>query len=144
MTIEDDAGLRRILTEQRVIAMVGASPDATRPSHGVGEMLTAKGYRVIPVHPGHAGETLFGERVRANLAEVGRDLGAAVEMVDIFRRSDAVPRVVEEALAGLPGLKTVWMQIGVISPEARDMAEARGVEVVMDRCPKIEIARLGL
>ena len=144
MTIEDDTGLRRILTEQRVIAMVGASPDATRPSHGVGAMLTAKGYRVIPVHPGHAGETLFGERVRANLVEVGRDLGTAVEMVDIFRRSDAVPRVVEEALAALPGLKTVWMQIEVISPEARDMAEARGVEVVMDRCPKIEIARLGL
>lgn len=144
MTIENDAGLRRILGTQRVIAMVGASPDATRPSHGVGEYLTAKGYRVIPVHPGHVGETLFGERVRADLAEVGRDFGAAVEMVDIFRRSDAVPGVVETALAALPGLKTVWMQIGVISPEGRDLAEAQGVEVVMDRCPKIEIARLGL
>jgi len=133
-----DAALRRILGRARVIAMVGVSPDPVRPSHFVGRYLALKGYRVIPVNPGHAGRMLFGETIRAGL----RDCPPETDMLDIFRRSEAVPGVVEEALACLPGLRTVWMQIGVESPDAAAMAQARDLEVVMNRCPKIEHQRL--
>lgn len=136
-----DAALRRILSEVKVIALVGASPNPARPSHDVGQFLTGRGYRVIPVNPGHAGEEIWGEVVRADLAEVAAEVGP-VDMIDIFRRSDAVPAIVAEALEVLPGLKVVWMQLDVISEEARSMAEARGLDVVMDRCPKIEYRRL--
>lgn len=133
-----DAELKRILTQTRVIAVVGVSPNPVRPSYYVARYLSLKGYRVIPVNPGHAGETLFGEVVRSDLAEISEP----VDMVDIFRRSEAVLPIVESALAALPKLKTVWMQIGVQNAEARALAEAQGITVIENRCPKIEYQRL--
>lgn len=136
-----DADLRRILTETRVIALVGWSPKPDRPSHGVAAYLARRGYRVIPVNPGQAGHaTAWGETVRANLAEIG----GGVDMVDVFRASEALPDLVEEALANLPGLKVIWTQLGVVHEGAAAKARAAGVEVVMNRCPAIEIPRLGL
>lgn len=130
--------LRGLLQRARVIAVVGLSPDPLRPAFFVGRYLSLKGYRVIPVHPGHAGKQLFGETIREGLA----DCPPETDMLDIFRRSEAVPGIVAEALDCLPGLRTVWMQIGVESPEAAEMARARGLDVVMNRCPKIEHQRL--
>ncbi len=138
MTRPDDTTLRRILTRTRLIAVVGVSANPVRPSYYVARYLKLKGFRVIPVNPGHAGETLFGETVRASLA----DCPADVDMVDIFRRSEAVPPIVDEALEHLPGLRTVWMQIGVEHAEAAAKARARGVEVVENLCPKMEYQRL--
>ena len=134
-----DALLSDILTRTRVIAVVGVSMNPVRPSSYVARYLRLKGYRVIPVNPGHAGKPLFGETVRASLSEIE----APVDMVDIFRRSEAVPPIVEEALAAFPdSLRTIWMQIGVEHAEAAARAEAAGVDVVMNRCPKIEYQRL--
>ena len=133
-----DAFLKDILTRTRVIAMVGVSPNPVRPSHYVGRYLALKGYRLIPVNPGHAGSTLFGETVRAGLNECPED----VDMLDIFRRSEHVLPIVEEALTQMPNLRTVWMQIGVENAEAAALAEARGIDVVQDRCPKMEYQRL--
>ncbi len=138
MTMPDDQTLRRILDTTRVIAMVGVSPNPVRPSHYVGRYMQLKGYRVIPVNPGHAGATLFGETVCASLA----DCPAEVDMVDIFRRSEAVPPIVDAALSDLPNLRTVWMQIGVQHPEAAAKARARGVQVVENLCPKMQYQRL--
>ena len=133
--------LRRVLTETRVIALVGWSPKPDRPSHRVAAWLAARGYRVIPVNPGQAGQDAgWGEVVRASLSEID----TPVDMVDIFRRSDEAGAVVDQALADLPGLKSVWMQLGVIDEAAAARARAAGVTVVMDRCPAIEIPRLGL
>jgi len=137
MTGPSDELLRRILDRTRVIAMVGVSPDPLRPSHYVGRYLSMRGYRVIPVNPGHAGASLFGEEVRARIS----DCPPEVDMIDLFRRSEHVPPLVAEALEHLPNLRTVWMQIGVESPEARAMAEARGCDVIENRCPKIEYQR---
>ncbi|MBI1418914.1 MAG: CoA-binding protein [Limimaricola sp.] len=134
----DDAAIRDILTETRLIALVGASANPARPSHGVMRFLQSKGYRVIPVNPGLAGQDLLGEAVYASVAEVPQE----VDMVDIFRASDAVPGVVTAALARWPGLRTVWMQLGVVSKEGAEIARARGVTVVQDRCPAIEYPRL--
>ncbi|HBM60855.1 MAG TPA: CoA-binding protein [Citreicella sp.] len=134
----DDALLTEILKRSRVVAVVGASLNPVRPSHYVARFLVQQGYRVIPVNPGHAGMMLFGEEVRARLAEVD----APVDMVDIFRRSDAVPEIVEDALEHLPHLRTIWMQLGVVHDGAAALARARGVDVVMNRCPKIEFPRL--
>ena len=133
-----DADLRRILTATKVIAVVGVSAKEIRPSFYVARYLQLKGFRIIPVNPGLAGQRLLGEEVHADLTTID----APVDMVDIFRRSDAVPGIVAEALQHLPLLKTVWMQIGVESAEGRAMAEARGVEVIENRCPKIEYQRL--
>ncbi len=138
MTRPNDATLRKILDETRVIAVVGVSPNPVRPSYYVARYLQLKGYRVIPVNPVHAGITLFGETVRPNLAECPDD----VDMVDIFRRSETVPPIVEEALAHLPKLRTVWMQIGVQNAQAAEMARAREVQVVENLCPKMEYQRL--
>ncbi|MCF1708980.1 CoA-binding protein [Tabrizicola sp. J26] len=135
-----DTDIARILRATRTIALVGWSPNPARPSHGVARYLVGRGYRVIPVNPGQAGREALGTTVRASLAEIGEP----VDMVDIFRRSEEVLPVVEQALANLPGLKTVWMQLGVMNAEAAALAEARGVAVVQDRCPAIEIPRLGL
>ena len=135
-----DDDIRRILTDVTRIALVGASANPARPSHGVGEFLAARGYEVHPVNPGLAGQTLFGRPVIGELA----DLPENIEMLDVFRRSEAVPALVEEALEVMPALKVVWMQLGIDSPDATRMAEARGVEVVSNRCPRIEIPRLGL
>ena len=140
MTPHDDAGIAEILRTTRTIALVGWSPDPDRASHRVARFLAARGYRVIPVNPGHAGQVALGETVRASLA----DISEPVDLVDIFRRSDAVLPVVRQALAALPGLRTIWMQLGVENAEAAALAEARGLNVVQNRCPAIEIRRLGL
>ena len=135
-----DDDIRRILTDVKRIGLVGASANPARPSNGVGQFLAARGYEVHPVNPGLAGQELFGQTVVGALPDLPDD----IEMLDIFRRSEAVPAVVEEALEVMPALRVVWMQLGVSSPEAAEMARARGVEVVVNRCPKIEIPRLGI
>lgn len=140
MTEYSDATLRDILTSTRVIAVVGVSPNPVRPSYFVARYLGLKGFTVIPVNPGHAGEEILGQRVHADLASIPKT--AQVDMVDIFRRSEAVPGIVAEALAELPDLRTIWMQIGVSHPDAAAMGEARGIRVIQNRCPKIEYQRL--
>ncbi len=136
-----DSHLRTILTRTRRIAVVGVSLNEVRPSYYVARYLRLKGFQVFPVNPGHAGKTAFGATVRASLREVAQTDGG-VDMVDIFRRPEHVPPIVEEALEAFPDLQTVWMQIGVVNDEAAAMARARGVDVVMSRCPKIEYQRL--
>lgn len=138
MTGPDDSTLRQILSTTRVIAIVGVSSNPVRPSYFVARYLGLKGFRVIPVNPALAGQTLFGETVRASLA----DCPPETDMVDIFRRAEQVPPVVAEAIADLPGLRTVWLQLGIESDEARAMAEGRGLQFVQNRCPKIEYQRL--
>lgn len=133
--------IARIAAETRTIAVVGLSPKADRPSHGVARFLQNMGYRIIPVNPGHAGETILGERTYATLTDIPE--AESVDMVDIFRRSESVPTVVDEALEALPGLKTVWMQIGVMHEGAAEKARAAGLTVVQNRCPKIDFPRLG-
>ena len=135
-----DPEIKQILTEAKVIAVVGISANPARPSYGVAAFLQARGYRIIPVNPGLAGQELLGETVYADLAAIPADI--LVDMVDIFRRSEAVPEVVEEALAHLPALRVIWMQLGVVHERAAEVARARGVTVVMDRCPKIDYPRL--
>lgn len=139
-----DDDIRRILAQTRTIAVVGWSPKPDRPSHRVAAFLKAKGFRVIPVNPGQAGQEALGEVVRASLEALGEEIGEPVDMVDIFRRSEEAGAVVDEALAHLPGVKTVWMQLGVVDAAAAARARAAGVEVVMDRCPAIEMPRLGM
>lgn len=135
-----DAHLREILSETRVIAVVGVSANPVRPSYYVARYLGLKGFTVIPVNPGLAGQELLGRAVHADLASIPK--AAGVDMVDIFRRSEAVPGIVDEALRELPALRTIWMQIGVSHPAAAAAAEARGIRVVQNRCPKIEYQRL--
>ncbi len=134
----DDAALRRLLTETRVIALVGASAKPARASHEVMEYLLHRGYRVIPVNPGLAGGVILGQTVVGRLA----DITEPVDLVDIFREESALGGVVDEAIA--IKAKAVWMQLGLADDAARARAEAAGLAVVMDRCPKIEIPRLGL
>jgi predicted CoA-binding protein len=133
-----DAHLKDILTRTKVIAVVGVSMNPVRPSYYVARYLTLKKFTVIPVNPGSAGQTLFGQTVRGSLS----DIDCAVDMVDIFRRSEAVPPIVDEALETFPDLQTIWMQIGVKHPQAAAKAEARGVTVIQNCCPKIEYQRL--
>lgn len=135
-----DAEIKDILARSKVIAVVGISANPDRPSHDVARFLQGRGYKVVPVNPGLAGQQLLGETVWADLASIPGDL--AVDMVDIFRKSEAVPDVVTEALAHLPALRTVWMQLGVESAVAATAAGARGVAVVQNRCPAIEYPRL--
>jgi uncharacterized protein len=137
-----DAYLRDILTGARTIAVVGASPRPHRPSHGVMRYLQRQGYRTIPVNPFAAGGTILGERCSAALAEIPVDLLGPIDLVDIFRRSEFAGAAVDAAIA--VGAKAVWMQLGVSDPAAARRAEAAGLRVVMDRCPAIEIPRLGL
>jgi O-acetylhomoserine (thiol)-lyase len=132
-----DAKLRRILSTVRTIAMVGASTNWNRPSYFVMKYLQGKGYRVIPVNPAAAGQELQGEHVYGSL----RDIPDKIDMVDIFRPSHQVPPFVEDAIA--IGAKVVWMQLGIRNDEAAARAEAAGIEVIMNRCPKIEFGRLG-
>ena len=137
MTYSDDF-LRTILKRTKTVAVVGVSANQIRPSYYVARYLGLKGMRVIPVNPGLAGQKLLGETVYADVSDVPDD----VDMVDIFRRSEAVPPIVDAALDRWPNLQTIWMQIGVTHHQAAAKAEARGVDVVQDRCPKIEYQRL--
>ncbi|MEM7490668.1 MAG: CoA-binding protein [Pseudomonadota bacterium] len=137
-TTPSDDLLRKILTSNRTFACVGVSANPVRPSHYVARYLSGKGYRVVPVNPGHAGETLFSETVRADLSSVE----GPVDVLDIFRRPEVVPAIVAEGLRVLPGLRCVWLQIGIVSPEAEALCDAAGVTIVQDRCPKIEHQRL--
>jgi uncharacterized protein len=131
-----DAYLRGILNGVRTIAMVGASEHWNRPSFFAMKYLQDKGYRVIPVNPQAKGEAILGEKVYADLAEIPDK----IDMVDIFRRAEAVPGIVEQAIE--KGAKVVWMQLGVRHDAAAAKAEAAGLKVVMNRCPKIEYSRL--
>jgi uncharacterized protein len=130
--------IRGILQEVKVIAMVGASSNEVRPSYLVMKYLQGKGYEVIPVNPGLAGQTLLGETVYASL----KDIPKPVDMVDIFRNSEAAGPVVDEALALEPMPKVIWMQLMVRNDAAASRAEALGVKVVMNRCPKMEYGKL--
>ena len=121
-----------------MIGLVGASANPDRPSHRVGHHLAGLGYRVIGVNPGLAGQSLFGQPVVARIT----DLPPETDMIDLFRRSEDVPPAVSEALDALPGLRTVWMQLGIRNADAAGAARARGIDVVQDRCPAIEIPRL--
>lgn len=134
--LSDDI-IRRILLNTRRIAVVGASAKPERPSYGVTGFLVGRGFDVTPVNPGLAGQRLHGATVAASLDEAG-----PLDMVDIFRRSEAAGAVVDEAIR--LGAKTVWMQLGVIDTEAAERARAAGLVAVMDRCPVIEWSRLGL
>lgn len=138
MTHYSDAHLRDVLTRTRSVAVVGVSTNPVRPSYFVARYLDLKGFDVHPVNPAYAGQMLFGRKIVAGLG----DIEAPVDMVDIFRRSEAVPEIVDEALQVLPALKTIWMQIGVEHAAAAAKAEAAGVTVIQDRCPKIEYQRL--
>lgn len=134
--MNDDA-IRHILTQTKRIALVGASAKPERASHHVMEFLLEKGFDVTPVNPGLAGQEILGRKVVASLAEA-----APLEMVDLFRRSEEVEAPVEEAIR--LGAKTIWMQLGVVNEAAAEKARAAGLAVVMDRCPAIEMPRLGL
>jgi predicted CoA-binding protein len=137
-TAYPDRFFRAILGSVKTIAMVGATPNPARPAYLVMKYLLSKGYRVIPVNPGHAGAEILGQKTYARLA----DIPEPIDMVDIFRRADAIPGVVEEALALDQKPRVVWMQLGLRDEAAAARAEAAGVTVVMDRCPKIEYGRL--
>ncbi|TFL19920.1 CoA-binding protein [Jannaschia formosa] len=133
-----DSFLRAILTRAKSFACVGVSPDPIRPSNYVARYLHRRGYRIVSVNPKAAGTELFGGTVVASLAEIE----GPVDVLDVFRKPEAVPGLVEEALRLLPDLSCVWLQIGVTSPEAREMCAAAGIDFVEDRCPKIEHQRL--
>lgn len=138
MPITSDADIAALLTSVRTVALVGASDRPERAAHEVMGVLQAHGYRVIPVNPLLAGQTVLGQAVVATLA----DIAEPIDLVDVFRRSEFVTEVVDEAIAA--GARAVWTQLGVIDQAAAARAEAAGLAVVMDRCPKIEIRRLGL
>lgn len=136
--INSDENLRKILIRTKIVAIVGISADPMRPSYFVARYLKLKGLRVIGVNPTLAGQSLFGETIYADLASIPDD----VHMVDIFRRSDSVGLIVDDALKRWPRLQTIWMQIGVMNSDAADRAQGRDVDVVQNRCPKIEYQRL--
>jgi predicted CoA-binding protein len=138
MPLTRDEEIAELLASARTIAMVGASDRPSRPSYGVMKFLQDWGYRVIPVNPQITGEHVHGEFVLRELAQIG----VPIDIVDIFRRPEAAGEAVDQAI--FVGAKAVWMQIGVINKEAAARAEAAGLKVVMDRCPKIDIPRLGV
>lgn len=139
MDYSDDL-LRSIFKETKIIACVGMSPKERRASHSVSKYLISQGYRVIPINPVHAGEEILGELVYARLSDIPSDI--CIDMIDIFRRSEQVLPVVEEALEVLPNLRTVWMQLEITNAEATAMAAARGISVIQNRCPAIDLPRL--
>jgi uncharacterized protein len=138
MPLRDDQDIAELLTSARTIAMVGASDRPERPSFGVMRFLQDHGYRVFPVNPTITGEHVHGEYVWRELSQIG----VPIDIVDIFRRPEAAGEAVDDAIR--VGAKAVWMQLGVIDREAAERAEAAGLKVVMNRCPKIEISRLRL
>ncbi|MDQ4420765.1 CoA-binding protein [Sphingobium sp. DEHP117] len=138
MPLTTDAEIAALLKDVRTIGLVGASPKADRPSWRVMRVLLDHGYQVIPVNPGLAGQEIHGQKVVARLA----DIAEPIDMVDIFRNSEAAGETVDEAIAA--GARAVWMQLGVINEGAAARAEAAGLKVVMNHCPAIEIPRLGL
>src|SRR5689334_13285037 len=138
MPLTRDEDIAELLSGARIIAMVGASDRAERASYGVMRFLQGQGYRVLPVNPQITGEHVLGEYVWRELAQIGMP----IDIVDIFRRPEAAGDAVDQAI--FVGAKAVWMQIGVINEEAAARAEAAGLKVVMDRCPHIEIPRLGV
>ena len=138
MPLTDSRDIAELLQTVRTIAMVGASDRPDRPSNGVMKFLQGHGYRVIPVNPTITGEHVHGEYVWRELGQIGEP----IDMVDIFRRSSEVGPIVDQAIA--IGARAIWMQLGVIDEDAAARAEAAGLQVVMDHCPKIEIMRLGL
>lgn len=138
MPLTRDEDIRTLLEESRTIAMVGASDRPNRPSNGVMLLLQRHGYRVIPVNPRITGEHIHGEFVFRDLDQIG----VPIDIVDIFRKSEDAGAVVDAAIAA--GAKAVWMQLDVVDQDAAARAEAAGLKVVMDRCPAIEIRRLGI
>ncbi|MCJ8158802.1 CoA-binding protein [Sphingomonas sp. LaA6.9] len=138
MPLTRDEDIAQLLSETRTIALVGASDRPDRPSNRVMRFLQSQGYRVIPVNPQITGEHVHGEFVWRELSQ----LGDPIDMVDIFRRPEAAGEAVDQAIA--IGARAIWMQLGVINEAAAARAEAAGLKVVMDRCPAIEIPRLGL
>ena len=133
-----DNYIRGILNTVKTIAMVGASEKQNRPSYFAFKYLLERGYRMIPVNPGHAGKTLLGQKIYARLA----DIPEPIDVVDIFRSSQYALPIVQEALSLKPRPQVIWMQLGVRSDEAAALAEANGLRVIMNRCPKIEYGRL--
>jgi predicted CoA-binding protein len=138
MPLSRDEDIAELLQSARTIAMVGASDNPDRASFGVMKFLQDQGYRVIPVNPRITGEHVHGEYVWRELSQIGEP----IDIVDIFRRSEEVGAIVDQAIA--IGAKAIWMQLGVIDEAAAERAEAAGLKVVMNHCPKIEIRRLGI
>lgn len=143
MTNYSDAFLTELLNGIKTIAMVGVSANEMRPSYFVARYLNLKGYRIIPINPGQAGKTMFGQTIYPSILEIPKEIGP-IDLVDIFRRSEQVDQIVEDAITALSsrGLRYIWMQIGVTNTTAEAKAEAAGISVIMDRCPKIEHQRL--
>lgn len=133
-----DSEIKAVLQQVKSIALVGASDKPSRPSYAVMAYLLSQGYQVTPVSPKLAGQTLLGQQVYASLA----DIPHPIDMVDVFRNAEAAYRVAQEAIA--IGAKVLWLQIGVINTRAAELATEAGMKVIMDRCPKIDIPRLGL
>ena len=136
----EDQLVREVLSHVRTVAVVGFSANPDRPSHGVARYLLTRGYRVVPVNPGLAGQVILGQVVQASLAEIREP----VDMVDIFRRSEEVMGVTEQALALYPLPFAIWTQLGVRYDHAAQRAREKGVRVVQNRCPAIEIPRLAI
>jgi predicted CoA-binding protein len=136
----DDDYISRVLKEVKTIAVLGASPNPARPSHGVMKFLLSKGYSVFPVNPGQEGKEILGQTVYAKLA----DIPDAIDMVDVFRAPENLPAVVDEVILMSPRPKVIWGQLSVRHDDAAAKAEAYGIEMIMDRCPAIEYPRLNI
>jgi predicted CoA-binding protein len=140
---DTDGVLRHILQDCRTLAVVGLSPNALRPSHAVARYMQARGYRIVPVNPAAAGSQILGEHVYPSLREADaavRATGGGIDLVDVFRKSNEVPPIAEEAIA--IGARVLWLQLGVVNDAALARARAAGLQAVQDRCLEIEYARL--